>query len=389
MVEDFFLPAMGWCILALAGFRIGRNAFAIDRRDDDMPMPMPMRVTKAHPASPVAPSATVAKSKRPWQVPFVGTPVVRMPFVKAAFVAAAMLALASAPKVTRAGVVIEVDFSGGGLTPTQQAYFSVAADYWESLIVDYIGGFNPLLGSNIDDGDGRIEIFASGADLGGVGGVLGQAGPTTVAGFVGGNFLYVAQGLMQFDTHDLPGMESSNTLMSVIMHEMAHVLGLGTMWDPFTDYNIAGFQDVYDDGAKAYTGANALNEWKTEFSQASATFVPIEAEGQAGTFDSHWNEVAGGAALTGITDTLGRDMRDELMTGWLNAPSFLSRMSVAQFADIGYVVDFSNLAFVNANINNAVTVPEPTSLVALATVALIGYRHRRKRLRRGSRSTPR
>jgi hypothetical protein len=31
----------------------------------------------------------------------------------------------------------------------------------------------------------------------------------------------------------------------------------------------------------------------------------------------------------------------------------------------------------------------PFWLVALATVALIGYRHKRKRLRRGSRSTPR
>jgi hypothetical protein len=363
-------------------------------------MPLPLKATKAYPASPVypvspvspvspdAPTATVAKSKRSWRVPIVPMPIVGTPFVKAAFVAVAILALASAPKVTQAGVVIEVDFSGGGLTPTQEAYFSVAANYWESLIVDYIGGFNPLLGSNIDDGDGRIEIFASGADLGGVGGVLGQAGPTVFAAFIGGSYLYTAQGLMQFDTNDLPGMESNNTLLSVIMHEMAHVLGFGTLWDPLSDYNIAGFQDIYSLGAKAYTGANALNEWKTEFSQASATFVPIEAEGQPGTADAHWNEVAGGAGLTGITDTLGRDMRDELMTGWLNAPSFLSRMSVAQFADIGYVVDFTNLAFVNANINNAVTVPEPTSLVALATVALIGYRHKRKRLHRGSRSTP-
>ena len=361
---------------------------------------MPMRVTKAHPASPVAPSATVAKSKRPWQMPvvrmpfvrmpfvrmpFVRMPFVRMPFVKAALVAVAMLALASAPKVTQAGVVIEVDFSGGGLTPTQQAYFSVAANYWESLIVDYIGGANPLFGSNIDDGDGRIEIFAKGLIIDGVGGVLGQAGPTTGAWLSGGSIVYTAQGIMEFDTDDLTGMESSSTLMSVIMHEMAHVLGFGTLWD----LSSIGFQDVYDATAKAYTGPNALNEWKTEFSQASATFVPVEADGGQGTANAHWNEVFGGAGPTGITDTLGRDMRDELMTGWLNAPSFLSRMSVAQFADIGYVVDFSNLAVVNANINNAVTVPEPTSLVALATVALIGYRHRRKRLRRGSRSTPR
>lgn len=282
-----------------------------------------------------------------------------------------------APNASRAGVVIDVTFSGG-LSPTQQAYFSVAADYWESLIVDYIGGTNPLTAA--DDGDGRIDIAAIGSNIDGAGGVLGSAAPLTGAGI--GGFLYTATGKMEFDLADLAGMESNKTLMSVIMHEMAHVLGFGTLWDPQTDYNIAGFQDVYNHAAKAYTGANALNEWKTEFSQAAATFVPIEAEGGQGTANAHWNEVGGGAGLTGITDTLGRDMRNELMTGWLNAPSFLSRMSVAQFADIGYVVDFSNLAFINANINNAVTVPEPTSLVALATAAVIGYRHKRKRLRR-------
>ncbi len=91
------------------------------------------------------------------------------------------------------------------------------------------------------------------------------------------------------------------------------------------------------------------------------------------------------SASDAITDSLGRDMRNELMTGWLNAPSFLSRMSVAQFADIGYEVDFSNLAFINANLNEAVTVPEPTSLVVLTTAALFGYRQKRNRPQRGTR----
>jgi len=40
-------------------------------------------------------------------------------------------------------------------------------------------------------------------------------------------------------------------------------------------------------------------------------------------------------------------------------------MSVAQFADIGYVVDFTNLAFVNSNLNKAV-VPEPSSMLIFA-----------------------
>jgi hypothetical protein len=275
-------------------------------------------------------------------------------------------------------VVIQINFDGG-LTTSQQAYFSVAASYWQSLIVDYAGGINPLFSTGIDDMDGRIDITAKGSIIDGVGGILGQAGPQTGVGL--GGFLYTATGSMEFDSADLASLESNKTLMSVIMHEMAHVLGFGTLWDPATDFSIPGFQDVFNHGTNLYTGINALQEWKTEFSQPSATAVPIEADGGPGTAKAHWNEVAGGAGLTGITDTFGRDMRNELMTGWLNTPSFLSRMSVAQFADIGYVVDFSNLAFINSNLNNAV-VPEPSSMMIFALGALALAKTKRQKTQR-------
>ncbi len=287
---------------------------------------------------------------------------------------------ASSPPIADAGVVIEVNFVSG-LTASQQAHFSVAASYWQSLIVDYSVGFNPLLAANFNQG--RIAISASGEAIDGVGGVLGSAGPEAGVGTNG--LLYTATGVMQFDTADLAALESSNRLLSVIMHEMAHVLGFGILWDPAFSYNILGYQDIYNEASFAYVGTNALNEWKTEFGQTAATFIPIESAGGSGTAHGHWDEFTGGAVLTGITDSLGRDMRNELMTGWLNAPSFLSRMSVAQFADIGYEVDFSNLAFINANLNEAVTVPEPTSLVVLTTAALFGYRQKRNRSQRGTR----
>ena len=53
-------------------------------------------------------------------------------------------------------------------------------------------------------------------------------------------------------------------------------------------------------------------------------------------------------------------------------------MSVAQFADIGYVVDFSNLAFVNSNLNKAV-VPEPNLILifALGTLSMFNTKSRK------------
>lgn len=40
-----------------------------------------------------------------------------------------------------------------------------------------------------------------------------------------------ATGDMQFDTADLSAMEADGTLNDVIMHEMGHVIGIGTILD--------------------------------------------------------------------------------------------------------------------------------------------------------------
>ena len=57
--------------------------------------------------------------------------------------------------------------------------------------------------------------------------ILGQAGPTRLRP---GSFL-PASGVMSFDSADLARMESDGSLVRVIIHEMGHVLGFGTIWD--------------------------------------------------------------------------------------------------------------------------------------------------------------
>ena len=37
-------------------------------------------------------------------------------------------------------------------------------------------------------------------------------------------------GTMEFDTADLAAMEANGSLFFVIMHEMGHILGIGTLW---------------------------------------------------------------------------------------------------------------------------------------------------------------
>lgn len=214
-----------------------------------------------------------------------------------------------------ASFTINVNFTGG-LTPSQQAIFSTAASTWQSLITGYRPGIT-LTGININ---------ATGAAIDGVGGILGSAGPTS--GVTQAGFVLATAGSMTFDSADLASLESSGSLLPVILHEMGHVMGFGTLWTN---------NGVYVNGSGAFTGAAALAAYQIEFNQPGATFVPVELGGGGGTADGHWNEVDGGAGPTGIVSGAG-DMRNELMTGWLNTPYFISQTTLGSFYDIGYTV---------------------------------------------------
>lgn len=258
---------------------------------------------------------------------------------KSIFLAPFFLLAASAAPFT-----INVNFTGG-LTPTQQAVFTTAANTWMSLITGYQPGISIA----------SLNINAAGSAIDGVGGILGSAGPDTLV--TQGGFILASTGSMDFDSADLANMESNGTLLPVILHEMAHVMGFGTLW---TD------NGVYLNNTGQYTGPAALSIYKTEFSQPSATFIPVELGGGPGTADGHWNEVDGGSSLTGIISPFG-DMRDELMTGWLNTPYFISQTTVASFVDIGYL-------------SASTEVPEPASM-ALFSVGLLAIGVLRRRAR--------
>src|SRR5215470_11448915 len=114
---------------------------------------------------------------------------------------------------------IEVRFMGG-LNAAQQAAFSNAANRWARVI---IGDFPSV---NVDgEVISALTIEASGKNIDGEGSVLGQSSPTHLLP----NGL-PAKGFMEFDTADLAEMENDGTLGSVILHEMGHVLGIGSIW---------------------------------------------------------------------------------------------------------------------------------------------------------------
>ncbi|GLS29356.1 pre-peptidase C-terminal domain-containing protein [Neomesorhizobium albiziae] len=200
---------------------------------------------------------------------------------------------------------IVVNYSGDARF---QAAFDEAAARWEQVIVADLPDVNTSSWGLVDD----LLIDASVIAIDGPSNVLGRAGPDALRS--GSSLPY--HGIMEFDSADMATMLANGTLVDVILHEMGHVLGLGTLWS----------QLGLKSGNFQYIGESALAEYRTLSGQANAQSVPLETGGGAGTAGGHWAESVFGG---------------ELMTGYANGSMAMSRMTIASLEDMGYGVDYS------------------------------------------------
>jgi hypothetical protein len=212
-----------------------------------------------------------------------------------------------------------------GLTADQAAAFNQAEAYWESAIVRGIDDFAttprpaclPATSADLPPVVDDLIIDVGVAPIDGVGSILGQAGPTC---FSTGNDLPL-HGVMEFDDADVANLLLDGSFDEVILHEMGHVLGIGTMWDT----------TLFGGARKVLTGAGGTNPVFTgprgiaEYARlGSPGNVPVENLGGPGTRDAHWRESRFG---------------NELMTGYLNSGANpVSRLTIASLADLGYQV---------------------------------------------------
>ena len=210
------------------------------------------------------------------------------------------------------GYDIEIRFTDNSFTSSQRAIFREAANQWEQVIVgDVSDVFINGIGQ-VDD----IVIEASAPFIDGVGGTLGRAGPE----FIRTRSSLPISGVMEFDSADIAQLESAGQLDEVILHEMGHVLGIGTIW---------GELDLLQGTVSnpRYVGSEAVQEYNDIFG-LNATSIPVENIGGPGTAFSHWRE--------SVFD-------NELMTGFLNSGQSnpLSRITAASLADLGYEVNLN------------------------------------------------
>ena len=212
------------------------------------------------------------------------------------------------PHQEQSGFTIDVEFLGG-LTEAQKNAFKNAALRWSRVIVGDLPSAT-IGGRTIDD----ISITAKGEAMDGRGRVLGSAGPRQVRS----GSLLPATGEMRFDTADLAAMEEDGSLEDVIVHEMGHCLGMGTLWARKGLIRGAGTADP------VFTGAGARREYGALLGSA-ATDVPVENSGGAGTRDGHWRDTT---------------FKNEMMTGYVSGGGNpISRLTVAALADMGYTVN--------------------------------------------------
>lgn len=202
---------------------------------------------------------------------------------------------------------IVIRYSGNSI---YQAAFTQAAAIWAQIIIGDIPELNSSQYGLIDD----LLIDASIVSIDGQGGILGQAGPDL---FRTTGSRLPAHGVMQFDAADVAYMYSSGTWTGVILHEMGHILGIGTLWNYNSLLN----------GAKDYIGAHALAEYRAMIGDPNAASIPVEHDGGPGTAGAHWDE---------------ETFDSELMTGYVeNSGSMpISRMTIGSLEDLGYVVDY-------------------------------------------------
>lgn len=136
----------------------------------------------------------------------------------------------------------------------------------------------------------------------------------------------------------------------VIVHELGHLLGIGSMWNNTTNTLISDFQG--DTTNRIYTGTHAYREYKSylkeaNFDTSGIIGIPVEDDGGSGTEYVHLEEDA-----FGILSTKSRiyngvyhpGLWEEIMTGYANKTMYLSRISVGLLEDLGYVIRNYKLA---------------------------------------------
>jgi len=207
--------------------------------------------------------------------------------------------------------------------------FRLAKQRWEEIIkgdltnqlpntndpnFDWFGGTWAELGVRNNDPIEDLLIGYEITEIDGRGGTLGFAGPS-FARFNEPGKITTISGIMKFDVRDFEVFSQTDAYL-VILHEMGHVLGLGTYLSFQCGTNC-------ENGDDSYTCPTASKEYRDIFGANTSIELDLNSCG-------HWSE-----------GSFQNRAKSELMTPFFEDGKYqpLSRVSIGALADLGYNVD--------------------------------------------------
>ncbi|HUR00542.1 MAG TPA: Ig-like domain-containing protein [Gemmatimonadaceae bacterium] len=232
---------------------------------------------------------------------------------------------------------VDLRFYGTAPSPTAQTAFNDAVARIRGSVIGELSVITFPATTNVktscggpDESDigssAGIIIYATVDVIDGPGKVLAQSFPC----FTRTSNAIPVLGIMKFDGSDIDGLATSGTLSAVVMHEMLHALGVGTIW---TQKGQLSGKDTPD---SRFTGAAATAACTEAGGTAACTggvkvencqVAPFVAPNcGAGTVNSHWQESV---------------FVRELMTGFAEhtLPMPYSKITIQSLADNGYSVN--------------------------------------------------
>jgi hypothetical protein len=208
----------------------------------------------------------------------------------------------------------------GSATATQRAAVLGAVDRWREVLLSELNDVSlsspagscfarqPAIHEVVDD----LMLFVEIVPIDGAHKVLGRSGPCYLRS--GGLPLV---GVLTLDSDDLARLETLGTMDAVVLHEIGHVLGFGTLW---RDRGLLSGTTGTD---PRFTGLHALAAYHAIVPEAES--VPVENFGLEGTRNGHWRD--------SVFDS-------ELMTGYIAARvNPLSAITIGSLRDLGYVTN--------------------------------------------------
>lgn len=229
----------------------------------------------------------------------------------------------------------DIDLILKGEVPTSVRWaFDRAVEYWSAILAatelpdvpvsgDLVLG---CLGITAHGFQGSVDDLLIVARAGSIDGERGVIARAAVCGVRQGQGGLPFLGAVEFDADDAEWM-TSRDLYEVILHEIGHVLGIGTLWSRFgllrnPSLEVEGIPDTHFAGPLAIGAFDQVGG--TSYTHGEK--VPVENRRSFGSGDSHWRDWVFDHELMSPTQNVG-------------VADPLSAVTIQSLADLGYAVD--------------------------------------------------